>query len=85
MRGQDSCDFLGLDIQTVKVMTKYLPTQPRERHRRPQEINMVTKMVPRGLQRALQVRSMDPKKTPRGSQRLPKGDLNHKKTLLEAT
>ena len=45
---------------------------------------MVTKMVPRGLQRALQVRSMDPKKTPRGSQRLPKDDQNLKKSLLEA-
>ena len=43
-----------------------------------------TKMVPRGLQRAVQVRSMDPKKTPRGSQRVPKGDPNHKKSLLEA-
>ena len=73
-----------MDIQTVKVMTKYMPTQPRKRHRTPQEVNMVIKMVPRGLQRALQVRSMDPKKTPREPQRLPKGDQNHKKSLLEA-
>ena len=79
MRGQNSCDFLGLDIQTVKVMAKDMPTQPRERHRTPQEINMVTKMVPRGLQGALQVRSRDPKDSQRAPRRLPKGDQNHRK------
>ena len=76
--------FLDLDIQTIKVMAKDMPRQPGERHRTPQEINMVTKMVPRGLPRALRVRSMDPKNTPRGSQRLPKGDQNHRKSILEA-
>ena len=65
-------------------MIKFMPRQPRERHRTPQEINMDTKMMPRGLQRSLQVRSRDPKKTPRGSQRLPKGKKKHKKSLLEA-
>ena len=45
---------------------------------------MDTKMVPRGLQRALQVRSMDPKKTPRAPKRLPKDDQNQRKSLLEA-
>ena len=45
---------------------------------------MVTKMVPRGLQRALQVRSRDPKDSQGAPKRLPKGDQNERKSLLEA-
>ena len=79
-----SSDFLDLDIQIVKVRAKEMSRQPPERHRTPQEINMVTKMVPRGLQRALQVRSRGPQDSQRAPKRLPKGDQNLKKSLLEA-
>ena len=52
-RDENNSDVLDLDIQIVKVRAKDMPKHPQERHRRPQEINMVTKMVPRALQRAL--------------------------------
>ena len=84
MRGYNSFNFLDLDIQIVKVRAKDMPRQPQERHRTPLEINMVTKMVPRGLQGRSKSAQWNPRTPQEGPMRLPKGDQNHRKSLVEA-